>query len=93
MVSHSVAPDRLRTWSARTTFCGVPAIRISAEHGTPTAATIAARPVNEGRVGVAPDALLASAMVIEGGNLQARVLGGLDWARQPRAHDDFAIEQ
>jgi subtilisin len=62
-----------------------PAAFDSAEHGTHTAATIAARPVNEGRVGVAPDALLASAMVIEGGNLQARVLGGLDWALQQRA--------
>jgi subtilisin len=57
----------------------------SGEHGTHTAATIAGRPVNDGRVGVAPEALLASAMVIESGNVQARVLGGLDWALQQRA--------
>jgi subtilisin len=31
-------------------------------------------------VGMAPDAKLASAMVIEGGNAVARVLGGMDWA-------------
>ena len=50
------------------------------EHGTHTAATIAGRPVKSQSVGVAPGSSLASAIVIEGGNAVARVLGGLDWA-------------
>lgn len=50
------------------------------EHGTHTAATIAGRPVQGRSVGVAPNADLASAIVIEGGNVIARVLGGMDWA-------------
>jgi subtilisin family serine protease len=49
-------------------------------HGTHTAGTIAGRPVNGRRVGVAPDAMLYSAAVIEGGNTVARILAGLDWA-------------
>ncbi len=57
-----------------------PAPRDSGEHGTHTAATIAGRPVQGRSVGMAPDAKLASAMVIEGGNAVARVLGGMDWA-------------
>jgi subtilisin family serine protease len=31
-------------------------------------------------IGVAPEAKLASAIVIEGGNVIARILGGMDWA-------------
>jgi subtilisin len=50
------------------------------EHGTHTAATIAGRPVSGKSVGVAPKSLLASAIVIEGGNVIARILGGMDWA-------------
>jgi subtilisin family serine protease len=50
------------------------------EHGTHTAATIAGRKVGGRSVGVAPGATLASAIVIEGGNAVARVLGGMDWA-------------
>jgi subtilisin len=50
------------------------------EHGTHTAATIAGRPVAGKHIGVAPDAKLASAIVIEGGNVIARLLGGMDWA-------------
>jgi subtilisin len=50
------------------------------DHGTHTAATIAGRPVNRRHVGVAPGAKLASAIVIEGGDAIARVLGGMDWA-------------
>jgi subtilisin family serine protease len=50
------------------------------EHGTHTAATIAGRPVSDKSVGVAPKSLLASAIVIEGGNVIARILGGMDWA-------------
>lgn len=57
-----------------------PAARDSGEHGTHTAATIAGRPVQGRHVGMAPDAMLASALVIEGGNAVARVLGGMDWA-------------
>ena len=49
-------------------------------HGTHTAATIAGRPVKRRHVGVAPAALLYSAMVIEGGDVVARILGGMDWA-------------
>ncbi len=49
------------------------------EHGTHTAATIAGRAVGGRSVGVAPKAQLASAIVIEGGNVIARILGGMDW--------------
>jgi subtilisin len=56
----------------------------SGEHGTHTAATIAGRPVTIGgkksHVGVAPEAKLVSALVIEGGDVIARVLGGMNWA-------------
>ncbi len=57
-----------------------PAPHDSGDHGTHTAATIAGRPVNDRSVGVAPEAELASAIVIEGGVPVARVLGGMDWA-------------
>ena len=50
------------------------------EHGTHTAATVAGRAVRGFSMGVAPGATLASAIVIEGGNVVARVLAGLDWA-------------
>jgi len=50
------------------------------DHGTHTAATIAGRPVQGKSVGVAPDSELVSAIVIEGGNVIARLLGGMDWA-------------
>jgi subtilisin len=50
------------------------------EHGTHTAATIAGRAVGGKTVGMAPGAMLASAIVIEGGDVVARVLGGMDWA-------------
>ncbi|MDT5015324.1 MAG: in [Mycobacterium sp.] len=49
-------------------------------HGTHTAATIAGRAVRGRHVGVAPGAELYSAMVIEGGLIVARILGGMDWA-------------
>ena len=61
-----------------------PGAHDSDEHGTHTAATIAGRPVKIGGktsyVGVAPGAKLASALVIEGGDVVARVLGGMNWA-------------
>ncbi|MEN3331858.1 MAG: hypothetical protein V7641_1223 [Blastocatellia bacterium] len=50
------------------------------EHGTHTAATIAGRPVQGRSIGVAQGADLVSAIVIEGGNVIARILGGMDWA-------------
>lgn len=52
----------------------------SEEHGTHTAGTIAGQLVKNVRFGVAPGAKLASAMVIEGGNVIARILGGMNWA-------------
>lgn len=61
-----------------------PAAHDSDEHGTHTAGTIAGRPVKVGgktsHVGVAPEAKLMSALVIEGGDVVARVLGGMNWA-------------
>jgi subtilisin family serine protease len=55
------------------------AARDSGQHGTHTAGIIAGRKFNGLKFGVAPGAKLASAMVIEGGDVIARVLGGLDW--------------
>ena len=52
----------------------------SGEHGTHTATTIAGRPAHGVNLGMAAGAKLASAIVIEGGNVVARVLSGLDWA-------------
>ena len=61
-----------------------PAAHDSDEHGTHTAATIAGRAMNVGgktvNIGVAPEAKLMSALVIEGGDVIARVLGGMNWA-------------
>jgi|SRR5579859_4850712 len=52
----------------------------SDEHGTHTAATIVGRAIRGHVIGVAPEAQLASAMVIEGGQVVVRVLAGLNWA-------------
>lgn len=53
----------------------------SGDHGTHTAGTIAARWRKNGLIafGVAPRAKLASAMVIEGGQVIDRILAGMDW--------------
>jgi len=51
----------------------------SGYHGTHTAATIVGRPVGNFEFGVAPEASLCSAKVIELGDVLARVLGGLNW--------------
>ena len=51
----------------------------SGDHGTHTAGTIAGRPDPKGAFGVAPEAKLASAMVIEGGQVIDRILAGMDW--------------
>ena len=51
----------------------------SDEHGTHTAGTIAGRAGLKGSFGVAPQAQLASAMVIEGGQVIDRILAGMDW--------------
>lgn len=48
-------------------------------HGTHTAGTICGVAVEGRSVGVAPGATLCSGLVIEGGDLNARILGGLDW--------------
>jgi subtilisin len=56
-----------------------PAAHDTGEHGTHTAGTIAGRPSGGIEIGVAPDAKLASAIVIEGGDVIARVLAGMDW--------------
>ena len=52
----------------------------SEDHGTHTAATICGGTVDGLHVGVAPDARLYSAMVIEGGRGLRRVLRGLEWS-------------
>ncbi len=52
----------------------------SDDHGTHTAGTILGRPQSGVEFGVASEADLASAMVIEGGDVIARILGGMDWA-------------
>ncbi|MGI8741122.1 MAG: S8 family peptidase [Bryobacteraceae bacterium] len=49
-------------------------------HGTHSAGVIAGRPALGRAVGVAPGATLVSGIVIEGGNVIARVLAGIDWA-------------
>jgi subtilisin len=51
----------------------------SAEHGTHTAGTIVGRIGPKGSFGMAPEAKLASAMVIEGGQVIDRILAGMDW--------------
>jgi subtilisin len=51
----------------------------SGNHGTHTAGTIAGRKTFRGAFGVAPDARLASAMVIEGGQVIDRILAGMEW--------------
>jgi len=57
----------------------------SGSHGTHTASIIAGREHNGRRFGVAPGAKLAVAQVIEGGNVTARVLAGIDWAMEQGA--------
>lgn len=49
-------------------------------HGTHTAGIIVGRKVGRAQFGVAPDAQLASAIVIEGGDVSARVLAAMNWA-------------
>jgi subtilisin len=51
----------------------------SDQHGTHTAGTIAGRSGLKGAFGMAPEAQLASAMVIEGGQVINRILAGMDW--------------
>lgn len=48
-------------------------------HGTHTAGILVGQPFQGSIFGVAPGAKLASATVIEGGDVAARVVGGLDW--------------
>lgn len=51
----------------------------SGRHGTHTAGIMVGQPFSGYTFGVAPGAKLASAMVIEGGIVASRLLGGLDW--------------
>ena len=51
----------------------------SDQHGTHTAGTIVGRSGLKGAFGMAPEAQLASAMVIEGGQVINRILAGMDW--------------
>lgn len=48
-------------------------------HGSHTAGIIAGKPFNGSTFGCAPGAKLAVAAVIEGGDVTARVVAGLDW--------------
>jgi subtilisin family serine protease len=48
-------------------------------HGTHTAGIIVGEVTSKGIIGIAPGALLASAEVIEGGDVVTRVLQGLEW--------------
>ena len=57
-----------------------PIRRDTSHHGTHTAGIIVGRPVGATRFGVAPEAHLVSAIAIDGGDLFARVLGGVEWA-------------
>lgn len=57
----------------------------SGRHGTHTAGTIVGRPTGNGKVGVAPEAKLASAMVIEGGQVLDRILAGMEWILEKNA--------
>jgi subtilisin family serine protease len=51
----------------------------SDEHGTHTAGSIVGRPNPRGAFGIAPGARIASALVIEGGQVIDRILAGLEW--------------
>lgn len=48
-------------------------------HGTHTAGTIAGKAVGERSIGVAPECEFFSGLVVEGGAVLARVLGGMEW--------------
>jgi subtilisin len=56
----------------------------SGDHGTHTAGTIVGRSTSKGAFGVAPEAKLASGMVIEGGQVIDRVLAGMEWIVEQR---------
>ncbi|UVC12309.1 penicillin-insensitive murein endopeptidase (plasmid) [Rhizobium sp. TH2] len=54
--------------------------RDSGQHGSHTAGTIAGRGLANGaRFGVAPGCKLASALVIENGDVITRIIGGMEW--------------
>ena len=64
---------------------GAPATDSDPEgHGTHTAGIMVGQLVSKGRFGVAPGARLISAEVIEGGDVVARVLAGLEWMLEQR---------
>jgi subtilisin len=55
-------------------------------HGTHTAGTIAGKAVNNRAIGVAPECEFYSGLVIEGGQVLARVLGGMEWLLDQGVH-------
>ncbi|MGO7301397.1 S8 family serine peptidase [Rhizobium ruizarguesonis] len=60
--------------------------RDSGEHGSHTAGTIAGRGLANGaRFGVAPGCKLASALVIENGDVITRIIGGMEWVLEEGA--------
>lgn len=54
-------------------------------HGTHTAGIIAGRRTRQHAIGVAPGCKLVSGLVIEGGDVVARVLAGMEWVVEKQA--------
>lgn len=63
---------------------GAPA-RDTDDHGTHTAGTLCGGKVRNLSIGVAPEASLFSATVIEGGDVLMRILAGMEWALEQGA--------
>lgn len=61
-------------------------IRDTQFHGSHTAGILVGKPFNNLTFGCAPDAKLAVAAVIEGGDVTARVVAGLDWCVGQNVH-------
>ncbi len=61
-------------------------IHDSGWHGTHTAGLLVGQSIDGHCIGIAPDAQLCSGMVLEEGNLIARILSGLDWLLGQNVH-------